>query len=53
MNTYNSVSSTEKKLIKKFILTLTEKKYAVADKYLKKIVETKLNKKLNSIINNF
>ena len=45
------ISSTEKKDISNFLLSLNEKKYAQANKYLQKIVETKLNKKINNIIN--
>jgi hypothetical protein len=43
----------EKKLISKFLLSLNGKNYSVAHKYLSKILEAKLNKRAERIINNF
>ena len=42
----------EKLLISKFLLSLNEKNYSNANKFLTRIIESKLNKKLNKIINN-
>jgi BarA-like signal transduction histidine kinase len=42
----------EKLLISKFILSLNEKNFSKANKVLQKIVESKLNKRLNKTINN-
>jgi hypothetical protein len=47
------ITSAEKKDISNFLLSLNEKKYAQANKYLHKIVESKLNKKIDNIINKF
>jgi hypothetical protein len=53
MRKLSKVNPVEKKLISRFIKNLNEKNYSTANKYLKKIVEVKLNKKLSKIINNF
>lgn len=45
-------TSSEKVGISKFVLSLNEKNYAQANKYLRKILESKLNKRINKIINN-
>lgn len=44
--------SLEKLNISKFILNLNEKNYSQANKYLRKILESKLNKRINKTINN-
>ena len=46
-------SNAEKQIITKFIVSLSEKNYSDANKLLKKIVESKLNKRVAKIINNF
>jgi hypothetical protein len=43
----------ERKLISHFLLSLNSKNYSNANKYLNKIVEKKLNKRVEKIINNF
>lgn len=45
-------TSSEKANISKFVLSLNEKNYAQAKKFLRKIIESKLNKRINKIINN-
>jgi hypothetical protein len=45
-------ASKEKTNISKFILCLSEKNYSQANKFLRKILESKLNKRINKIINN-
>lgn len=44
--------SSEKSNISKFILKLNEKNYSQANKYLRKIIESKLNKRIDKTINN-
>jgi hypothetical protein len=51
MNNTQSVTPEEKKDISNFLLSLSEKKYAQANKYLHKIVEAKLNRKISNTIN--
>lgn len=48
-----TLTKKESLLISKFLLSLNEKNYSSANKYLKKIVEAKLNKRLAKTINNF
>ena len=43
----------EKKLISQFLLNLNSKNYNNAHKFLRKIVEQKLNKRIEKSINNF
>jgi hypothetical protein len=43
----------ERKLISKFLLNLNGKNYSNAHKYLREILEKKLNKRVENIINNF
>lgn len=44
---------TEKKLVSQFLLNLNSKNYSTAQKFLRKIVEQKLNKRIEKSINNF
>lgn len=53
MNTKQQTNTSEKREIKNFLLSLNEKKYAEANKYLHKVVDMKLNKKINNVINKF
>jgi len=46
-------SKKESLLISRFLLSLNEKNYSTAKKYLRKIVEAKLNKRITKTINNF
>jgi hypothetical protein len=46
-------SKIENLLISKFLLSLNEKNYSKTNKYLKKIIESKLNKRVKKTINNF
>ncbi len=46
------IKSSEKIKISKFLLSLNEKNYSQANKYLSKIIESKLNKRINKTINN-
>ena len=46
-------SRKESLLISKFLLSLNEKNYSYANKYLKIIVKAKLNKRIAKTINNF
>lgn len=51
MSGNKEITPTEKKLITKFLLNLNEKNYSGAHKYLSKILESKLNKRVERIIN--
>jgi hypothetical protein len=44
--------SVDKLDISKFLLNLNEKNFSQANKYLRKIIESKLNKRINKTINN-
>lgn len=45
------IALNEKKLISKFLLNLNGKNYSGAHKYLSKILEAKLNKRVERVIN--
>lgn len=51
MGDNKKITLEEKKLISKFLLNLNGKNYSGAHKYLSKILETKLNKRVERIIN--
>lgn len=53
MSNSNQNFTGEKKLISQFLLNLNGKNFNNAHKYLRKIVEQKLNKRLEKTINNF
>lgn len=46
------IKASEKTNISKFVLNLNEKNYSQANKYLRKILESKLNKRIDKTINN-
>jgi hypothetical protein len=49
----NVPNKLERTLITKFLQSINEKNYSVANKYLKKIVDSKVNKRVGETINNF
>lgn len=46
-----TLESPEKKLISKFLLSINGKNYSEAHKYLSKILENKMNKRFERVIN--
>lgn len=51
MSNKKTSTLTEKNLISKFLLNLNAKNYSGAHKYLSRILEAKLNKKVERVIN--
>jgi hypothetical protein len=49
----SKINTGEKKLISQFLLNLNGKNYSNTHKYLKKILEQKLNKRVQRTINKF
>ena len=48
--TTKQTMTSEKAEIKKFISSISSKKYAVADKYLRNVIDTKIKNRINAAL---